>query len=353
MSGKVGTASNGLLKSKSDFFQKFLAFGVLIILCIFFGILTKGNFLQIDNLLTIALQVTPYAILGFGLTFVLITGGTDLSAGSVLGFGGIVCAKAITMGFSIPVSILIGILTGVVAGFINGLFITKLNVTPFIATLGTQYAFRGLTQLVGQGKPVSIRALGDEQLTNVFQFIGSGTIFGKIPFPTIIMIVTAIVLGIVLSKTGFGRRLFAVGSNEEAARLSGINVTKTKLTAYVICGATSAMAGILLAARLVSAQSNAGQGYELEGIAAAVIGGTSVIGGEGGILGTVIGAFVMGVLRNGLNLLKVDAFVQMVIIGTIIVLGVWYDTARRKKQSESIKPVLTRESGKKIHNQKE
>lgn len=326
----------GGIKVKSDLFQKFLAFGVLIVLSIFFGILTKGNFLKVDNILTIALQVTPYAILGFGLTFVLITGGTDLSAGSVLGFGGIVCAKAITLGVSIPVSIVLGILAGVLAGLINGLFVTKLNVTPFIATLGTQFAFRGLTQLVGQGKPVSIRALGDEKIISVFQFIGSGTIFGKVPFPTVIMIVTAIILGIILSKTAFGRRLYAVGSNEEAARLSGINVIKTKLIAYIICGATASMAGILLAARLVSAQSNAGQGYELEGIAAAVIGGTSVMGGEGGILGTVIGAFVMGVLRNGLNLLKVDAFVQMVIIGIIIVLGVWYDTARRKKQAESV-----------------
>ena len=340
MAGKAITFKKSVkiseIKGKSDLFQKFLAFGVLIVLSILFGTLTKGNFLKVDNLLTIALQVTPYAILGFGLTFVLITGGTDLSAGSVLGFGGIVCAKAITLGVSIPISIAFGILAGILAGLINGLFVTKLNVTPFIATLGTQFAFRGLTQLVGQGKPVSIRALGDEKIISVFKFIGSGTIFGKIPFPTVIMIITAIILGIIISKTAFGRRLYSVGSNEEAARLSGINVIKTKLIAYIICGATASMAGILLAARLVSAQSNAGQGYELEGIAAAVIGGTSVMGGEGGILGTVIGAFVMGVLRNGLNLLKVNAFVQMVIIGIIIVLGVWYDTARRKKQAESV-----------------
>jgi len=337
MSGELVTSTKkakvNIMKGKDEALQKFLAFGVLIMLCILFGVLTGGSFLKIDNLLTIALQVTPYAILGFGLTFVLITGGTDLSAGSVIGFGGIVCAKAVTMGVSIPVAIIIGILAGIIAGLINGLFVTKLSVTPFIATLGTQFAFRGLTQLVGQGKPVSIQALGDEKIISVFRFIGGGTVFGRIPFPTIIMIITAIVLGIVLSKTGFGRRLYAVGSNEETARLSGINVIKTKLTAYIICGATASMAGILLAARLASAQSNAGQGYELEGIAAAVIGGTSVMGGEGGILGTVIGAFVMGVLRNGLNLLKVDAFVQMVIIGTIIVIGVWYDTARRKKQS--------------------
>jgi len=321
-----------LQTGKNEFLQKFLVFGVLIALIILFGILTQGSFLKLDNLLTIALQVTPYAVLGFGLTFVLITGGTDLSAGSVVGFGGIVCAKALSMGLGIPLAIASGLLAGSLAGLINGLFVTKLNVTPFIATLGTQYAFRGLTQLVGQGKPVSVQALENKEIVASFKFIGGGTIFGNIPFPTIIMLTAAIILGIILSRTGFGRRLYATGSNEEAAKLSGVNTVRTKLTAYVICGATAATAGILLAARLASAQSNAGTGYELEGIAAAVIGGTSVMGGEGGILGTIIGAFVMGVLRNGLNLLKVDAFVQMVIIGTIIVIGVWYDTKRRKKQ---------------------
>jgi len=313
--------------------QKFMAFGVLILLIILFGALSGGKFIAVNNLLTVVLQITPYAILGFGLTFVLITGGTDLSAGSVVGFGGIICAKCITQGYGLFISIVVGIAAGALTGVINGLVITKMNVTPFIATLGTQFAFRGLTQLVGAGKPVSIQSLENKEIVSQFKFIGGGTVFGKIPFPAIIMLVLAIIMGIVLAKTGFGRRLYAVGSNEEAARLSGINVFKTKLLAYVLCGATSAMAGILLAARLASAQSNAGTGYELEGIAAAVIGGTSVMGGEGGILGTIIGAAVMGVLRNGLNLVKVDAFVQMVIIGAIIIIGVWYDTLRRKKQN--------------------
>lgn len=316
-----------------DFVQKFMAFGVLILLTIFFGILSQGKFVAVNNLLTVVLQITPYAILGFGLTFVLITGGTDLSAGSVVGFGGIICAKCLTMGLNLPVAILLGIGAGALAGLINGLVVTKMNVTPFIATLGTQFAFRGLTQLVGQGKPVSVQSLEDKELVASFKFIGGGTLFDTIPFPAVLMLVLAVVLGVVLAKTAFGRRLYAIGSNEDAARLSGINVFQTKLMAYVLCGATSAMAGILLAARLASAQSNAGQGYELEGIAAAVIGGTSVMGGEGGILGTVIGAAVMGVLRNGLNLVKVDAFVQMVIIGGIIIVGVWYDTLRRKKQN--------------------
>lgn len=319
-------------KNVSDLIQKGLAFAVLILLSLFFGALTGGNFLKVNNLLTIALQVTPYAILGFGLTFVLITGGTDLSAGSVLGFGGIVCAKILTMGYSMPTAIIVGIIVGGIAGFINGFIITVMDVTPFIATLGTQFAFRGMTQLVGGGKPVSIQGLENKDLVASFKFIGGGSI-GKIPFPSVLMLIVAIVLGVVLSKTGFGRRIYAVGSNEEAARLSGINVRNTKMSAYIISGVTAAMAGILLAARLASAQSNAGQSYELEGIAAAVIGGTSVMGGEGGILGTIIGAFVMGVLRNGLNLVKVDPFVQMVIIGAIIVLGVWYDTLRRKKQA--------------------
>lgn len=334
----VGTKKAQKLKPVSktelgEFIQKFMAFGVLLLLIILFGVLSQGKFVAVNNLLTVVLQITPYAILGFGLTFVLITGGTDLSAGSVVGFGGIICAKCLTMGWSLPVAILLGISAGALAGLINGLVVTKMNVTPFIATLGTQFAFRGLTQLVGQGKPVSVQSLADKDLVASFKFIGGGTLFGSIPFPAVLMLILAVVLGIVLAKTAFGRRLYAIGSNEDAARLSGIDVFRTKLMAYVLCGATSAMAGILLAARLASAQSNAGQGYELEGIAAAVIGGTSVMGGEGGILGTVIGAAVMGVLRNGLNLVKVDAFVQMVIIGGIIIVGVWYDTLRRKKQN--------------------
>lgn len=314
-----------------ELIQKGMAFGVLIILAILFGITTGGTFLRPENLLTIALQVTPYAILGFGLTFVIITGGIDLSVGSILGFGGIVCAKLLTNGCGILPAILIAMVLGAAVGLINGLCVTRLGVVAFIVTLGSQFAFRGLTQLVGHGKPVSVQSLPDKQLVARFKFLGGGTIFGIIPIPMLIMFAVAIILGILLAKTGYGRRLYAVGSNEEAARLSGINVNQTKLIAYLICGLTAALAGVLMAGRLASAQSNAGTGYELEGIAAAVIGGTSVSGGEGTILGTVIGAFVMGVLRNGLNLLKVDAFVQMIIIGAIIVIGVWYDTVRRKK----------------------
>lgn len=317
----------------SELFQKFMAFGVLIFLMIFFSILSGGKFGEVDNLLTVCLQITPYAILAFGETFILITGGTDLSAGSVVGFGGIICAKALTLGVGLFPAILLGILAGALTGMINGLVITKLHVTPFIATLGTMYAFRGLTQLVGAGKPVSVQSLEDKVLVSQFKFIGGGSLFGIIPFPAVIMIILGIIVGIVLAKMGIGRCLYAIGSNEEAARLSGINVVTTKLFAYVLGGICSAIAGILLAARLASAQSNAGSGYELEGIAAAVIGGTSVMGGEGTILGTIIGAAVMGVLRNGLNLIRVDAFVQMVIIGGIIIVGVWYDTLRRKKQN--------------------
>lgn len=316
----------------AELMRRGLAFGVLILLSIFFGVFTKGNFVSVDNLFTVALQVTPYAILGFGLTFVIITGGNDISVGSILGFGGIVCAKLMTMGVNMWIAIIIAILAGALAGAFNGFCVTKLGVVPFIVTLGTQFAFRGLTQLVGQGKPVSIQSLEDKTVVEQFKYLGGGKLFGVLPVPMLIMFLLAIVLGVILAKTGFGRRLYAVGSNEEATRLSGINVNRTKMTAYIICGMTAAAAGVLLAARLASAQSNAGQGYEMEGIASAVIGGTSVMGGEGGILGTVIGAFVMGVLRNGLNLMKVDAFVQMIIIGFSIILGVWYDTVRRKKQ---------------------
>lgn len=333
MDKSLDVASSKRKRDYGELLQKGLAFGVLILLAIFFGILTGGKFLTVNNLLTVGLQVTPYAILGFGMTFVVITGGIDISVGSVLGLGGITCAMLLTKGFGLVTSIVLAIAVGALVGLINGLCVTKLNVTPFIVTLGTQFAFRGLTQLVGQGKPVSVQALENKDLVNAFKFLGGGTVFGFIPVPMIIMFVLAIVTGVILAKTGFGRQIYAVGSNEEAARLSGINVTKTKLLAYTLCGITAALAGILLAARLASAQSNAGTGYEMEGIAAAVIGGTSVMGGEGSIMGTVIGAFVMGALRNGLNLLRVDPFVQMIITGSIIIVGVWYDNVRRKKQN--------------------
>lgn len=322
-----------LKENYSEWVQKGLAFGVLILLSIFFGILTKGTFLTSNNLLTIGLQVTPYAIIGFGLTFVIITGGNDISVGSVIGLGGITCASLLTMGIGIIPSILVALVVGALAGLFNGFCVTRLSVTPFIVTLGTQFAFRGLTQLIGQGKPVSVQALENKEMVATFKFLGGGNLFGVLPVPMVIMFILALILGIILSKTGFGRRVYAVGSNEEAARLSGINVVKTKLLAYTLSGTAAALAGVLLAARLASAQSNAGQGYEMEGIAAAVIGGTSVMGGEGSILGTVIGAFVMGILRNGLNLLRVDPFIQMIITGSIIIIGVWYDNVRRKKQN--------------------
>ncbi|OON94006.1 MAG: hypothetical protein ATN31_04740 [Candidatus Epulonipiscioides saccharophilum] len=313
-----------------DLLSQGLVFGVLICLTLLFTVFTGGKFIKVTNLITIVSQVVPYALLGFGMTFVLIIGGIDLSVGSILGFGGIICAKMITLGIPIWLSIIISLCFGALVGFINGYCVTKLSVVPFIVTLGTQFAFRGLTQLIGDGKPVSIQAMKNKAVVTQFIWLGNGEIFG-IPVPIIIMIITGIILGILLSKTAYGRRVYAVGSNEEAARLSGINIINTKLIAYIISGLTSTIAGILLAAKLASAQSNAGTGYELEGIAVAVIGGTSVTGGVGGILGTVIGSFIMGVLRNGLNLLKVNAFIQMIVIGSIIVLSVWYDTHRRKK----------------------
>lgn len=317
----------------SNIMQKGLVFGILIILVLIFGILTGGTFVTVNNLFTVGLQVVPYAMIGFGLTFVIITGGNDISVGSVMGLGGIVTATFLTMGYNLYLSIFLGMIAGAFAGLFNGFCVTKLGVTPFIVTLGTQFAFRGLTQLIGGGKPVSVQAMENKEVVDLFKYIGGGTIFGVIPVPLVIMGLLAIVLGILLAKTSYGRSLYAVGSNEEAAKLSGINVTKVKLIAYLISGMTASLAGILLAARLASAQSNAGQGYEMEGIAAAVIGGTSVMGGTGTILGTVIGAFVMGTVKNGLNLLRVDPFVQMIVTGLIIIGGVWYDNIRRQKQN--------------------
>lgn len=314
----------------SFFFEKGLACTVLLILVLFFSVTTEGKFIKVTNLQTVVSQVVPYALLGFGMTFVMITGGIDLSVGSILGFGGILCGKLITQGWSIPVAIIFTLCVGAFVGFINGYCVTKLQVVPFIVTLGTQFALRGMTQLIGDGKPVSIQAMEQKDIVEQFKFIGNGT-WGGIYIPVWVMLGTALVLSIVLMKTAYSRQLYAVGSNEEAAKLSGIPVNRVKIYAYVISGITSTLAGILLTAKLVSAQTNAGSGYELEGIAAAVIGGTSVTGGVGTIFGTLLGALVMGSLRNGLNLLRIDSFVQSIIIGIIIILGVWYDTKQKEK----------------------
>ncbi|WP_226038484.1 ABC transporter permease subunit [Aquibacillus saliphilus] len=294
--------------------------GLLLIVTII--TILNPSFLTIDNLLNVLRQVSINALIAFGMTFVILTGGIDLSVGSTLAFSGAVTATMMASGIDPLIAILSGLIIGTLLGAFNGFIIAKGKVAPFIATLATMTIYRGLTLMFTDGRPVS--GLGESTL---FEMMGKGYFFG-IPVPAMTTMVTFLILYLLLKKTTFGRRVYAVGGNEEAAILSGISATRIKIYVYSLTGFLAALAGIILTSRLNSAQPTAGQMYELDAIAAVVLGGTSLTGGKGWIVGTIIGALIIGVLNNGLNLLGVSSFFQQVVKGSVILLAVLLD---RKK----------------------
>jgi ribose transport system permease protein len=294
----------------------------LLVLVVALWILTP-HFLTISNLLNVAEQATIIAIIAVGMTFVIITGGIDLSVGSVLAFSGVVMAYSLQSGVPLPLALLIGLGVGLLCGVVNGLLITIGRLPPFIATLGMMSVARGAALMFTEGRPISGFSEG-------FRSIATGEIL-RIPAPVVIMIVVYVIAHFVLKRTKLGRYTYAIGGNEEAALLSGINVRLNKTLVYGIAGLLSGLAAILLTARLNSAQPIAGMSYELDAIAATVIGGTSLLGGEGTVSGTLIGALIMAVLRNGLNLLSVSSFFQQVVIGSVIILAVLIDMALKRR----------------------
>lgn len=329
----------GLSDRQKDIIQKFAALGSLVILAAVFAV-TSNAFLTVNNGMTIALQVTSIALLGIGATYVIITGGIDLSVGSVLALAGVVAALAVKeLGAPVWIGMLLGILTGSACGVINGLVITKLRLPPFIATLGMMLIARGVALQITGARAVS--GLGES-----FGVLGNGSLlrfesiddqgfpvvsFPGIPYPVVLMIVIAIAAAFVLNRTVLGRHIYATGSNADAARLSGVNVARVTAFTYIVSGTLAGLTGCVLMSRLVTAQPNEGVAYELDAIASAVIGGTSLIGGVGTISGTFIGAFVIGILRNGLNMNGVSAFTQQIIIGLVILGTVWIDQIRNRK----------------------
>nr|WP_122013405.1 ABC transporter permease [Maliibacterium massiliense] len=313
--------------------KMFVSGGALVLLFLVFTFLKPGVFLKSDNLINLVHQVVSYAIVGYGLTFCLVCGGTDLSAGASLALAGIAVVGLLQTGLPLWLCLILGVVVGIMMGFINGFSIMKLGVIPFIATLGTQWVFRGLANVITEGRPIYTNAIPDKGVQEAFYFLGGGRVFGGIPFSVIIMLLYGAILFFILSKTSIGRKIYACGSNMEAARLSGINVTRTRIFAYCVCGVSAAIAGILMSSRISTAQPMNGQGYELEAIAASVLGGVAMSGGEGGINNTIIGALIMGVLRNGLNLCGVNAFYQQVVIGIIIVAAVAVEAYRNRKYS--------------------
>jgi ribose transport system permease protein len=282
----------------------------------------SSDFLTVNNLLNVLRQVSINALIAFGMTFVILTGGIDLSVGSMLALSSAMVAQLIAKGVDFVPALLIGVIGGAIMGAFNGLMITKGKVAPFIATLASLTIFRGFTLVFTNGSPITGM---NNDLS--FQMFGKGYLFG-IPIPVVTMLVVFAILLFVLRKTVFGRQTYAIGGNEEASILAGIKVDRVKVVIYSISGALSALAGIILISRLNSADPNAGASYELDAIAAVVLGGTSLSGGKGSILGTLIGALIIGVLNNGLNLLNVSPFYQLVVKGFVILLAVLID---RKK----------------------
>jgi len=311
-----------LLKSSSQSFLQKLGPVIGLLLIVVIISVMSPNFLTLNNLLNVLRQVSINALIAFGMTFVILTGGIDLSVGSILALTGAVTAGFLASGMDPMLAMFLGLLLGAILGAINGIIISKGNVAPFIATLATMTIYRGLTLVYTEGKPIS--GLGDSLS---FQLIGKGYFFG-IPVPVITMAIAFGVLYFVLKKTTFGRRVYAVGGNEEASRLSGIKVDRIKVYVYALTGTLAALASLILTSRLNSAQPTAGNMFELDAIAAVVLGGTSLTGGRGWIVGTLIGALIIGVLNNGLNLIGVSSFFQQVVKGAVILVAVLLD---RKK----------------------
>ncbi len=323
---------------QKDLFQKFAALASLLGLSVVFSFVSPA-FLSVGNGMTVALQVTSIAYLGIGATCVIITGGIDLSVGAILALAGVVAALAVKGGAAVPLGMLAGLAVGALCGAINGLCVTLLRLPPFIATLGMMLVARGVALQITDAKAIgglgdSFAELGNGSLWRVVKLGSDGfpdVVFPGIPYPVLLMVALAIAVAVLLTRTRLGRHIYAVGSNGEAARLSGVNVRGVTLFAYVLSGTLAGMAGCVLMSRLVTAQPSEGLMYELDAIAAAVIGGTSLSGGIGTISGTLIGAFVIGILRNGLNMGGVSAFTQQIIIGLVILLTVWIDQMRHRR----------------------
>ncbi|MBZ5959365.1 ribose ABC transporter permease [Leuconostoc gelidum subsp. gasicomitatum] len=316
-----------VVKDNKNLMSKVSGLGPVLALIVLALLTTAMNpsFLDPNNLLNLLRQVSINGLIAFGMTFVILTGGIDLSVGAILALTSALSAMMITSGVPTLIAMLVGIMIGGILGGVNGLIITKGGAAPFIASLATMTIFRGATYVFTNGNPITGKAMNN---SFVFQFIGRGYFFG-IPVPVILMIIAFIILYVLLHKMTFGRKTYALGGNEKAAFVSGIKVNITKTWIYVISGIMSSAAGMILISRLSSAQPDAGTGFEMDAIAAVVLGGTSLAGGRGRIFGTLIGALIIGTLNNGMNLIGISSFYQQIVKGIVIIIAVLLD--RRKK----------------------
>lgn len=321
---------------------KMRTFIALILLVAIFSILSP-TFLSPETMIITAKHVAINAVIAIGMTFVIVSGGIDLSVGSVVGLAGMLAGLLIDQGLVLPVFgvvvyfkvwviLLISLIAGTLIGLINGWVVSRWNVAPFIATLGTMYAARGFALLSNNGATFP-NLVGKAELGNEgFPWIGSGLILG-IPVPIWLMVVMGLIAAFVATRTAFGRHVYAIGGNERAARTSGVRVNPTKLAVYMIAGFCSALAGLIVSSQLVASHPASGTSFELNAIAAAVLGGTSLSGGRGNIGGTIVGAFVIGVLSDGLIMVGVSDFWQTVIKGVVIVLAVAIDQLQARMQT--------------------
>lgn len=301
--------------------QRLLPF--LTLIALFVGLsIASPNFLTAINLSSVVRQTAVINVMALGMTMIIVAGGIDLSVGSVLAFGGLIGTMALEKGSPIPLGVLIGVLAGMFWGFVNGLLITRLRINPFIVTLGTLGIVRGITLIVSNGLPV-------HNIPPSFAYLGEGTLAG-VPFVLWILLICAVTVHFVLEHTKLGRYAFAIGSNVDAAYYAGVPVAAVTIAVYALGGMLTGLAGMIEASRLMTGQPTAGQGYELQAIAAVVIGGGSLRGGEGTVVGTLIGAFIMGLLSNGSDLLGISPYLQQAIIGAVIILAVTVDEMRKR-----------------------
>lgn len=301
-------------------YKSLLAFFVL---CIIISVITP-RFLTVSNITNVLTQVSVNAVIAIGMTFVILTGGIDLSVGSILAIAGALAASVVKTNGNVLLAIIVAVIVGGAIGLINGLLVSKGKVQAFIVTLASMTILRGVTYVFTNGTPIS-------GLNNAFSAIGNKKM-GVLPVPVLIMAVAVLIAYYLLSQTKFGRYLYALGGNEDSARLSGINTDKIKTWVYVVSGIAAAISGVIITSRIGSASPNAGSGFELDAIAAVVIGGTSLSGGEGSVVGTIIGALIIGVLNNGLNLMNVSPFYQSIVKGLVILIAVLLDKKSNKSR---------------------
>lgn len=304
--------------AQKETLQKYGPFLALVVVCIALAFMSP-NFLSVSNSFDVMRQVSINAVIAFGMTLSILLGGIDLSVGSILAVSSVLAAMTMKAGHSAGLAAGIAILAGAAMGSLNGVVIAKGKVAPFIATLGMMTLLRGLALVLSNGSPISGFS------SNFFALLGSGYVARLIPVPVVLMLAMFAVFWFVLTRTVFGRHVYATGGNSEAAKLSGVNTDRVQILVYTLSGAMAALAGVILTSRLDSAQPTAGAGYELDAITAVVLGGTSLAGGRGWIFGTLVGALLIGVLNNGLNLMGVSAFYQQVVKGSVILLAVLLD----------------------------